>query len=95
VLNLDPHDLLAIVLRTGTDFVFLLVVYDSRVIEAHRQREGVTNDELLMALRAHEFASPDDVKLAVLEVDGTMSVVSRDAPIQHGRRRVRGRTPRR
>ena len=93
MLNLDPHDLLAIVLRTGTDFVFLLVVYDSRVIEAHRQREGMT-DELLMALQEHGFASPDDVKLAVLEGDGTVSVVARDAPIPHGRRRGRGRTPR-
>lgn len=68
-----------------------LLVYDGRIIDAHLQREGVTHDELLMALREHGFASPDEVKLAVLEVDGTISVVSRDAPVQRGRRRVRGR----
>ncbi len=70
-----------------------LLVYDGRIIDAHLQREGVSHDELLMALREHGFASPDEVKLAVLEVDGTISVVSRDAPVQRGRRRVRGRKP--
>jgi uncharacterized membrane protein YcaP (DUF421 family) len=170
VLNLDPSDLLAIVLRTGTVYVFLLVllrlagkrelgqlrlfdlvvvlvvsnavqnamvgpdtsltggliaattlvllnwgvgrfslrtsrlgsvltgsptllVYDGRVIDAHMRREGVTDDELLMALREHGFTSPGEVKLALLEVDGTISVIPRDAPVQRSRRRVRGRKP--
>ena len=70
-----------------------LLVNDGRVIEAHMRREGVSDDELLMALREHGFASPDDVKLAVLEVDGTISVVPREAPVQRTRRRVRGRKP--
>ena len=70
-----------------------LLVYDGRVIDAHLRREGGGEDELLMALREHGVAAPEGVKLAVLEVDGTISVVPRDAPLQRGRRRVRGRKP--
>jgi uncharacterized membrane protein YcaP (DUF421 family) len=70
-----------------------LLIHDGRIIDGHLQREGVSEDELLMALREHGYASPGGVKLAVLEVDGTISVVSQDVPVQHGRRRVRGRKP--
>lgn len=70
-----------------------LLVYDGHVIDAHLRREGVSEDELCMALREHGFASPSDVKLVVLEVDGTISVVSRETPMPRTRRRVRGRKP--
>ena len=78
------------VLLAGTP---TLLVYDGQVIGEHMRREGVTEDELLMALREHGFVSPNDVQLAVLEVDGTISVIPRDAPVQRSRRRVRGRKP--
>ena len=68
-----------------------LLVNDGRVIEEHLRREDVSDNELLMVLREHGFSSPDDVNLAILEVDGTISVVSRDAPGQRTRRRVQGR----
>ena len=70
-----------------------LLVNDGQVIEAHMRREGVGDDDLLTALREHGFTSPNDVQTAVLEVDGTISVVGRDAPVRRSRRRVRGRKP--
>ncbi len=54
------------------------------------QREGVTRDELLASLREHGVADLDDVRLAVLEVDGTISVVPKEATVHRTRRRARG-----
>lgn len=52
--------------------------------------EDVTVDDAEMALREHGIASVDEVKLAVLEPDGSISVVPRDgAKAPHRRRRVR------
>jgi uncharacterized membrane protein YcaP (DUF421 family) len=53
-------------------------------------REGVTRDELLAALREHGVADLGEVRLAVLEVDGTISVVPREATVHRARRRARG-----
>ncbi|HEY7063713.1 MAG TPA: YetF domain-containing protein [Chloroflexota bacterium] len=54
------------------------------------QHEGVTRDELLAALREHGVADLDSVRLAVLEVDGTISVVPKESVVHRTRRRVRG-----
>jgi uncharacterized membrane protein YcaP (DUF421 family) len=40
--------------------------------------EGITLDELMQALREHGVATIEDVHLAVLEVDGTISVLKND-----------------
>lgn len=52
-------------------------------------QEGLSQDECLMALREHGLANVDQVGLAVLETDGTISVVPDDAFVKKGRRRVR------
>jgi uncharacterized membrane protein YcaP (DUF421 family) len=54
------------------------------------QREGVTHDELMAALREHGVAGLEEVRLAVLEVDGTISVVPRNVQVHRMRRRFRG-----
>ncbi len=53
------------------------------------RREGVTREELFAALREHGITRLDDVRLAVLEVDGDISVVPRDARVHRTRRRFR------
>lgn len=55
------------------------------------RHEGLELEDCMMALREHGFASVDDVALAVLETDGTISVVPRDQDVRRGRRRVRSR----
>src|SRR5262249_48815833 len=56
----------------------------------HRMRdEGVTRDELMAAVREHGVTGLCDVRLAVLEVDGDISVVPRDSPVHRSRRRFR------
>jgi uncharacterized membrane protein YcaP (DUF421 family) len=57
------------------------------------QREGVTRDELMAALREHGVTGVDEVRLAVLEVDGTVSVVPGANHVPRTRRRIRGPRP--
>jgi uncharacterized membrane protein YcaP (DUF421 family) len=66
-----------------------VLVEDGQWLDAALQREGVDRDEVLMALREHGLDSVEDVKLAVLELDGTISVVPKDSPTIRTRRRVR------
>jgi uncharacterized membrane protein YcaP (DUF421 family) len=70
-----------------------LLVSNGQLIEEHLQHEGVTADEVMQALREHGIDDLKSVKLAVLEVDGTISVVPLDAMITRTRRRIRGRKP--
>ncbi len=53
------------------------------------RREHVTEDQVLAALRQHGLTDPGQVKMAVLEVDGTLSIVPQDAPSSRTKRRVR------
>jgi uncharacterized membrane protein YcaP (DUF421 family) len=53
------------------------------------RREGVTRDELMAALREHGVTDLRDVRLAVLEIDGEISVVPREATVLRSRRRFR------
>ncbi len=55
-----------------------LLIHDGKVIEPHMARERVSMDELNRALREHGINSPDQVALAVLEVDGSISCLKYD-----------------
>ncbi len=52
-----------------------LLVLHGRTIPEHMRREGVDEEELLAAVREHGVAELSDVEMAVLEIDGTISVV--------------------
>jgi uncharacterized membrane protein YcaP (DUF421 family) len=55
-----------------------LLVHDGEIIQAHMAKEHVTMDALETALREHGVATYKDVALAVLEVDGAISVMKYD-----------------
>jgi uncharacterized membrane protein YcaP (DUF421 family) len=55
-----------------------LLVHDGQVIESHMAKEHVSMDELQRALREHGVGSYKDAALAVLEVDGSISVLKYD-----------------
>jgi uncharacterized membrane protein YcaP (DUF421 family) len=55
-----------------------LLVHDGEIIAAHMAKEHVSMDELERSLREHGVASYKDVALAVLEVDGSISIVKYD-----------------
>jgi len=52
-----------------------LLIRDGQVIPEALRREGVSEKELQAALREHGLDNPQKVAAAVLEVDGTISVV--------------------
>ena len=69
---------LASVSKQFTAMCIMLLVHDGKVIESHMARERVSMDELHRALREHGINSCDQVALAVLEVDGSISCLKYD-----------------
>jgi len=55
-----------------------LLVHDGKIIASHMAREHVSLDELERSIREHGIVGVHDVALAVLEVDGSISVVRYD-----------------
>ncbi|HZQ92824.1 MAG TPA: YetF domain-containing protein [Terriglobales bacterium] len=55
-----------------------LLIHNGKAIPAHMAREHVSYDELMRALREHGIACVEDVSLAVLEVDGSISMLKYD-----------------
>lgn len=67
------------------------IARDGRWIDKAIDREDITVEDAEMALREHGIDSVSDVKIAVLEADGSISVVPRDhdAVGRRPRRRLR------
>src|SRR6266852_3810898 len=55
-----------------------LLVHNGQIVSAHMAREHVTVDELQRSLREHGISCVDEVALAVLEVDGSISILKYD-----------------
>ena len=55
-----------------------LLVYQGKVNTKNMERQRITSDELEEALREHEIAGVTEVALAVLEMDGSISVLKTD-----------------
>lgn len=56
----------------------LMLIYQGRVNDNNMRKAKLTTNELLEAIREHGVAKISDVNLAVLEVDGNISVLSND-----------------
>ena len=54
------------------------LIRHGKILEGNLAREGVTEADLLRALREHGVAEVAHVRSAVLEVDGTVSVLKED-----------------
>lgn len=70
-----------------------LLINHGSFVDGHLQREGLRREEVLMAMREHGVADVSDVEWAVLETDGTISIIPVGSESQRTRRRVRGRKP--
>lgn len=53
-----------------------MLIYKGKVLESHLKIAKITKDELLEAVREHGVATVKEVDLAILEVDGNISVLS-------------------
>ena len=52
-----------------------LLVLHGKVIAEHMRREGIDTKSLLAALREHGLSTIEGVEMAVLEIDGSISIV--------------------
>ncbi len=55
-----------------------ILIHSGKLIEANSENENLTLDDLHQALREHGVANINDVGLAVLEIDGSISVLKND-----------------
>jgi uncharacterized membrane protein YcaP (DUF421 family) len=52
-----------------------VLILHGKVVPEHMRREGIDQESLLAALREHGVSDISEVDLAVLEIDGSISVV--------------------
>jgi len=76
-------------LRRAVEGTPTLLINDGRFVPEHLTREGLSEDDVLMAIREHGVADLKDVRIAVLETDGSISIVPVDAATIRTRRHVR------
>lgn len=60
-----------------------LLVLHGKPIQAHLQSEGLDEELLETALREHGLAEMKDVEMAVLEIDGSISVIPAHTAVTH------------
>jgi len=53
-----------------------MLIYQGKMLESHMKKAKISNDELMEAVREHGVKSVKEVDLAIMEVDGSISVLS-------------------
>ncbi len=77
-------------IRQLVEGVPVVLVQHGAVVTANLDREGITEAELEAAVREHGgVTAVSDVELAVLETDGSVSVVPMSVDVHRTRRRLR------
>jgi uncharacterized membrane protein YcaP (DUF421 family) len=66
-----------------------VLVLHGEAIAASMRREGIDEDTLAAALREHGVQEIGDVEMAVLEIDGSISVVPTGSPMKRVKRPVK------
>lgn len=66
-----------------------VLIEDGELIAPHLRKEGMERQELEMVVREHGIESLEKVKLAVLETDGSVSIVPMTSPVVRTRKHVR------
>lgn len=66
-----------------------LLIANGEVIERNMDNEGIDRKELLMAIREHGILDVSHVRLGVLEVDGSISIVPMDSTSMRPRKRFK------
>ena len=56
----------------------LMLVYHGKIIQKHLDQAKLSNEELEAAIRKHGLRNIKDVDIAILEVDGNISVLSKN-----------------
>ena len=54
----------------------ILLINNGKLVDANLQHEKITYDEIMSSIREHGVNAIDEVKFAILEPDGNISVIS-------------------
>lgn len=66
-----------------------MILNDGVPIKSAMEREGVSLEQLQAAMREHGIEKFEDAHMAILEVDGTISVVPKESGVFRSRRHYR------
>lgn len=80
-------------LRRALEGEPVLLFEDGRWLDDHIRRAALSRELVRQAMREHGFADESEVHSAVLEVDGTISIVPASARVVRTRHRVRAVRP--
>jgi uncharacterized membrane protein YcaP (DUF421 family) len=80
--------------RRAVEGLPTLLISDGVVLRPQLRREHLDEGEVMMALREHGLDDPSQVRTAVLETDGTISVIPASTEPLRTRRRVGSRSQR-
>jgi uncharacterized membrane protein YcaP (DUF421 family) len=72
-------------LRTAIEGEPRLLVRDGRLLDKALRQEGLERDDVRAAVRAHGLTRIEEVRLAVLETDGTISIIPLSGELPAGR----------
>ena len=67
----------------------VLIVRDGRLLADQMRKAGITPELVVAAMHEHGLGRLEDVQVGVLEVDGTISVVPREAAVYRTRHHFR------
>lgn len=68
----------------------VVIVENGKILFPAMNKEGVTQEQLMAALREHGLSQVNGVQLAVLEVDGAISIVPSDSVVHKTHRHYKG-----
>jgi uncharacterized membrane protein YcaP (DUF421 family) len=60
-----------------------LLIHDGKIIPRHLEQEKITEEELERVIREHGIEGVHEVKNAVMEADGTVSVIQKTGGEKH------------
>ncbi len=66
-----------------------ILVQDGQFLEPRLRKEGLERSQIEMAMREHGIERVEDVRLAVLETDGAISIVPASSTVLKTRKHVR------
>ena len=76
-------------LRRWVEGTPTLLILHGKIIPNHMLREGIDEETLLAILREHGLADVSEVDMAVLEIDGSVSVVPIDPDTQRVKKHLK------
>lgn len=62
--------------RKAVEGETIMLVYKGKILTPHLKKASITEDELMEAAREHGVATISEIDLAILEVDGNISILS-------------------